>query len=426
MRPLSLLALATALLLAAPTLAAAQPLSQEHTSLFAWAPQFDAAGGGLVAWDWQDGLGNGATTGASFAARPAGAAAFGAERPLPAGTILGPAAYGSGRLVVATQRDTTTSSQLRVRFGDFAGRFGPAQLVARRRHLRAGRLAVNARGDAALAWSENFGSSRDRIYVSLRRHGGRFAPPTLLGKGPVRAFSVAVGPQGDVLAAWDARGRIRTRYRPIGRRAFAATDELVSETTYSAALQTAVAADGRAWVAWTAQLLTEGGDSGDVYVQAAMREPRGRRFHRALLLEHSPSWATAAPVSLSIDAHGDAGLAWATWNGGPTYQPGFTTISVARIGVDDKAGVTVLARFAEVEPSSAAQIALRDDGQALATWAQAGTVHAAVAPVGGSFGAPLSLGPGGGAQAVYPPGGGAPLVVLQARGALQTVALPGA
>ena len=75
-------------------------------------------------------------------------------------------------------------------------------------------LAAAPSGDAALAWFEDRGTRTDRVYVSLRRAHGRFGAPRRLATGRIRSVAAAVGASGDVLVAWDARGVLRTRFKP--------------------------------------------------------------------------------------------------------------------------------------------------------------------------------------------------------------------
>lgn len=229
-------------------------------------------------------------------------------------------------------------------------------------------------------------------------------------------MSVAIGPRGDVLAAWDARGRIRTRFRAASERTFRRLDQLRSGPAFSAQLKTAVAANGRAWVAWSAKFLTEGGTTGDAYVQAAMRSPGGGRFHRALLLEHAPAHAFPAPVSLALDEHGAAILAWAM-----STDP-LTTISSARIGTSGISRPALVVSIPGIEPETVQpNLSLQDDGTAVVTWAQpvdplAGThrVLAATQRPGEAWSAPQTLGDGSILSVTYPRSGAPPLVLREA------------
>ena len=245
-----------------------------------------------------------------MATRPPEAAGFGAELALPANIVSGPRPYASGRLIVATRtvRGNPTegieSSTLRVRFGSLDGVFGSSRVIANRSHsIERPRLVVNRSGDAALAWWEGRGTP-PTIYVSLRRRGGSFGAPIKIGQRGVGLtdHSVAIGENGDVLVAWEAAGRIRTRMKLHAERRFRSLDELRSDPATSAGLRTAVAANGRAWVAWGAQRFGDGGPIGDGRVQVARRPAGASRFDPALLLERSFDLPSAPSLAINAAA----------------------------------------------------------------------------------------------------------------------------
>ncbi len=427
MRPhtLALTTVATlSLSAAAPAAAdwtAPQTLSSPHTFASVDRPSFTTSGAAVASWGWEDDLGTGATVGASMATRTLPDAGFAGQRSLPRGTVGGAHPYGASRLLVATQTGDESDASLHVRFGSTRdSRFGPPRRIARARGLRGAQLAVNARGDAVLGWWVDDGVARDRVYVSLRRRSGAFGPPVRLATGRLRSISVAIGANGDVLAAWDALGVVRTRVKSRTDRGFRRADELRSADAFSAALQTAVSPSGRAWVAWTAQRHNEGGDSGDVFVQAATRGAAARRFGRALLLQRAPSGAWPAPVSLSVSATGDAVLGWALWN----RQPGFTDIHAARVSAAGAPIVSTLAQFASVGLRDSVVAAAADDGGATILWSRstepstdAGQLLAAVRAPNADWGDPELVFEGNGpsGSVAYPAGGGAPLVVFADR-----------
>ena len=102
----------------------------------------------------------------------------------------------------------------------------------------------------------------------------------------MRSVSAAIGSRGDVLVAWDARGKIRTRFRRHGH-GFGRAETLRSDPTFFARLRTAVASSGRAYVAWAAQFLSEGGDRGPGFSEVAVRPAGAARFRRAQRLERA-------------------------------------------------------------------------------------------------------------------------------------------
>jgi hypothetical protein len=408
-----------------PTAAAAQwsppqTLSRAHFDV-SGTIGFTSNGTASASWAWQDGVGEASTVGFSMATRRVSDAAFGPERDLPARDVVaGPAPFRRARTVVARLKDRPSGrDHLRIQLGDLGGRFRKPRTVARRRGISEVRLAVNARGRAALAWYEDRRPGGDRVYVSLRRAGGSFGRLRRLAQEPVRHVSVAVGPAGDVLVAWQARGTIRTRFKPRSRRGFGRTDTLRSHDAFSAALRTGIAPSGHAWIAWTAQQLTEGGPRGNAFVQAAVRSPGARRFGRALLLARRGPDATPSPVSLGLDARGAATLAWTMW------EQGTTTVQAARVSASGAAARADVTRFPSLEPVDVASTVVDADGNAVVAWSQIvhpslGTSHvyASPQPPGGAWGAPELVSSGLAATrpiAAYPPPGGGPPVVLFAN-----------
>jgi len=428
-RAIALTAAAAALSVVAAAPAAAEwtaPLTVSHPHTAAWVnrPVFTSNGATVVSWRWQDGLGNGSTVGSSMATSPAAEAPFETQRALPAGTLAGPQAYAAARLVVATQTGTGSTATLSVRFGDVKGRFGLPRRIARAQNLRGAQLDVNARGDAVLGWWVDDGVKNDRVYVSLRPHGGSFGPAMRLAVGRIRGLAVAIGARGDVLAAWDALGVVRTRFKGRSVRTFGAVDELRSHPAFNAALQTAVTPAGRAWVAWTAQLLSEGGDRGDVFVEVATRPQRAHRLQPAVLLQRAPRSATAAPVSLAAGPSGAVILAWSMWDDWLAAQPGFTEIRAATIHAAGPPQITTLARFASVELRDSAVAAAAHNGDTTVLWTQstevmtdANRVLVSVRPSSADWSSPdlVYQGRGAAGTVAYPPGASQPIVVFGDR-----------
>jgi hypothetical protein len=194
----------------------------------------------------------------------------------------------------------------------------------------------------------------------------------------VRSVSVAVSPRGDILLAWDARGIVKARYKPARASSFRRAGAIASEPTYFARLRTAVTANGRAYVAWAAQLLTEGGDRGDGFYEAAVQPAGATRFRAAQLLERRPSSEAAGGLDLVVDDAGRATLAW-----------GSTTVRAATTGASGVFGAAQA-----IAPGLEAALAGAPDGRALVAWTDpsgAGAIQTAVAPAGGPFGAPETV-----------------------------------
>jgi hypothetical protein len=386
------LAAFTALLaLAVPAVAAADPpwsgaqnLSLAH--LFVDPVDVTASGDGtaLAWWSWQDGTGTSARTGSSLASRPPGATTFASERAAPSGTVA-IAGYAQTRAIALTDRAIGAPSVGRTRlsaaFGTAAGTFGTPRTVADGPRLDRPVLAVNAHGDAAIAYFQDRGVDNDRVLVSVRRAGGSFGAPFQVGHGRIRSVAVAVGPRGDLLVAWDARGTIRARYRSPSAAGFQPTETISSDPTFFAQIHAAVADAGRCYLAWSAQFLSEGGSRGPVFNEVAVR-PSGHRFRAAQLLERDAETRTQEPVALATEGR-DATVAWTGFDGANARVRVASTDPSARFGAPQD--VSPAGRDGVVSDLAAA------GGTRLVVWDNGGfdanQVFAAVAPPGAPFGA---------------------------------------
>jgi hypothetical protein len=329
------------------------------------------------------------------------------ERGAPAGRVGEPTFYGWDEGAAAIVRPVGSNrdprSELRVAFLRPGGAFGRSQRVVERPGIASPVVAGNARGNLALAWFEDRGARNDHVYVALQRRGRPVGRPLRLATGRVRSVSVALGARGDVLVAWDARGTIRTRLRRSGRRSFGRAETLRSDPAFSAKLRTAVAASGRAVVAWTAQRQTEGGERGPGYYEAALRPAGARRFGRAQRLERIGAGRPVGSLDLELAGAGRAVVAWTSGR-----------VRVAETGADERFGAPrdLSAPGAGLAEFGTVDVLASSTGWRLVTWTAAGPrVQAAVAPVGAGFGPPEDVAPGEGARAGFP----GPTLVWQVR-----------
>ena len=317
-----LVALASVLGLILPAAAVADPpwsatqnLSTAH--LFVDPVHVTASGDGttLAWWRWQDGTGSNTAPSASVSSRPSGGA-FGPERAAPAG-IQDIQAFAQTRAVALTARAPrlTAPTRLAAAFGSTSGTFGAERRIVDEPSLGGiPQLAVNAHGDAAIAYYRNLGATNNRVMVSLRRAGGAFGAPFQIAHGRIRSVAVAVGPRGDVLVAWDARGTIQARYRSPNASGFQPIETISSDPTFFAQIQAAVTDGGRSYVAWSAKFLSEGGSQGPVFDEVAVR-PSGHRFRTAQRLERDGESFAQHPVALALTGTRDATVAWSGFDG---------------------------------------------------------------------------------------------------------------
>jgi hypothetical protein len=381
-------ALAWLLALALPAVAVADaPWSPTQNvslpRLFVDPVDVTASGDGtaLAWWAWQNGT-SASTASSSVASRPPGATVFGAERPAPPGTqdIHG---YAQSRAVALTVGATSAAGPRRaaVRFGSMSGTFGPERRIVDDSSLGGvPRLAVNARGDAAIAYYRNLGTSNDRVMVSLRRAGGTFGAPFQVAHGRIRSVAVAVGPRGDVLVAWDARGTIGARYRGPSSAGFQPIETISSNPTSFAQIQAAVTDGGRCYLAWSAKFRSEGGSTGPVFNEVAVR-PSGHRFRTAQLLERDGSTRSQTPIAIATEGR-DATVAWTGFDGANARVRVASTDPGAHFGAPQD--VSPAGRDGVVSDLAAA------GGTRLVVWDNgsfdANQVFAALAPPGAPFG----------------------------------------
>ena len=387
----SLAALATLLALALPTVAAADPpwsapqnLSSPH--LFVDPVDVTTSGNNttLAWWDWQDGVGTSARNGVSLASRAPGAATFGSERAAPGNTI-DIAGYAQTRAIALTARGDRT--RIAVAFGATSGTFGSQRTIASGTQLARPVLAVNPSGAAAVAYFQDRGVTNDRVMVSLRRAGGSFGKPFQIAHGRVRSVAVAVGERGDVLVAWDTSTVIQARYMSPGAKGFQPIETISSRATAGAEMEAAIAGVGRGYVAWSAQLRTEGGTTGPVFNEVAVR-PSGHRFRAAQLLEQDPANLQQEPVVIATQGR-DATVAWTGFDGANERVRVAATDPSARFGAPQDvspAGRDSVA--SDIAIAGPTRVVVWDNGGF-----DANQVFASVAPFGSPFGPAEAVSP---------------------------------
>ena len=385
-----LVALACLLGLAVPAAAMADPpwsptqnLSTPH--LFVDPVEVTASGDrtALAWWTSSEGV-PGRAPDSTLASRPAGSTVFGPERVAPAGTqdIQGYAQSRAIALAIPPGR-LTAPARLAVAFGSTSGAFGSARRIADVPSLGGlPKLAINAKGDAAIAYFRNLGTTDDRVMVSLRRAGGSFGAPFQIAHGRIRSVAVAVGPRGDVLVAWDARGTIQARYRSPSASGFQPIETISSDPTFFARIEAAVTDGGRCYLAWSAKFRSEGGSTGPVFNEVAVR-PSGHRFRAAQLLEREPDSREQGLVALALTGTRDASVAWTGFDGSNARVRVASTDPSARFGAPQD--VSPAGRDGVVSDLAAA------GGTRLVAWDNGGfdanQVFSALAPPGAPFGA---------------------------------------
>ena len=397
---------------AAPAWSAPANVSAAANDLSTTDVGIDAHGRALASWPystWLSGTPHGhyVLGGSRTASRPPGAAAFDPPRGAPV-FASGPVLYGISRAVGLDQRalDWNRCGQrttLRARFGTSSGAFdAPRTIVTSRGPGGDGKpvVAANGSGVVLAAWGAVPGTEcrNSIVQASIRRPGGSGfgAPFTLRGSGQSEAPSVAVGSGGDLLVAWsrrigNGRTRIEARVRPAGH----GWSPVATLGTGSVAgpVVTAVAQNGRAYVAWAAQNISEstGLTAG---VSVAVRPSGASSFRAATTLERIATRTAFLPRFAPVLALAGTS-ALIGWTGHDTAW----RVRVARSGTDGAFGAPQTVSAAGVD-SLLGDLAALPDGTAAVTWSGLDgeqlvkDVWAAVRPAGGVFGAPEQVSDG--------------------------------
>jgi hypothetical protein len=328
------------------------------------------------------------------ASRAPGATAFGPQQSAPS-DLVDVVGYGNSRTLAGFQRPIgppeTPRTKIQVRFGRTTGTFGSAKTIADAPfRLLSTSIAANANGDAAVAWFADRGTTNDRVFVSLRRAGGSFGSPIQLAEGRIRSVDVAVGPEGQVLVAWDARGTIRTRFRRSMTTPFGGTESIRSEETFFAQLHAAVGSSGRAYLAWSAKFTSEGGAQHAVFYEVAVR-PSGQHFREATLLERQPATRPLNAIGIAVTGR-DATVAWSGFDGTNGRVRAAGTDAAGRFGApQDLSPAGSDAVVSDVKAAAGQRVVLWDNGGF-----DANQVFAAVAlptPPPSPFGPPEAVSP---------------------------------
>ena len=373
-------------------------------------------------------------------------AGFALGGPLPAQSLApydlaAPAvSYGNTRSILALRRTLDRDrgiARVAVRFTGLLAKLGEPQILDASVKLRDVALAADSNGGAALVWAEDKGyvgrrAKNDRLYLSLRTAGGRFGKPSVLvGSGKLGSVSVAYGPNGHLVVAFerqaiDSRGqpgprRVQARYR-TARGSFGPIDDLGIERGVTA-IVSQVAGNGRAYVAWGTQ---DGGiEASEPYeVWATTRSASASRFRAASKL-HQGDRSLERPrgrLSLAIDRSGaDAVLAF---TGIGRIGPASRTLMPVLVSSTDSAGNFGPPVLVPGANGSVGGIVVAPGGVATIVWTalkpnmvyEATGVLASTRPAGGAFPAVPEVvsatapGPYSVPSIALPLTGGAPLV----------------
>ena len=235
--------------------------------------------------------------------------------------MISPVFYGRDRVMVidnpTTYRGGRATQRIRATFGRTNGTFGPTRTIdAIDPRLGSRAAAANPNGDVVVAYLQRVRrGDRRAVTVAQRAPGHRFGTPRIVvGRGRANTVAVAVGARGDVLVAWEREGRVEARYGPSVAR-LGPIRRVGTGARLGTRLTVALSSGRRAWVAWTSQATTEGGDNGPFQLSLAVSSPGARSFRVERLDAYDHRASDEARFDLGLDRDGNGLLAWTGWDG---------------------------------------------------------------------------------------------------------------
>jgi hypothetical protein len=317
MRPLPRLlpaAVLTAVAIAAPAAAAAPwsapvTISSPHT--FAGGPVAFADQGpaGAVAWwRWQDGVGNGQTSGASFAPLPTAATAGGFQVTAPDGpNVLDVQGSGDGRLVELSQAQVRAGgpgvglATYRVSVTNCTTTsVGAPKTLAVGRVVSLAQLAIAHGGRGGVAYVTYEPKTRRRIvHVAVRSATGAFAKPEVIsGRGQADQVSIAAGRRGDLVVAFERNKVVYARVKRPGHGwgSLRTLAKAVGPTQWT--LRTAMSDGGSATVLLRRRVLRQDSKPGRRALEAIRLAAGAGHFGKLITIE--PDDVASVPSALVV------------------------------------------------------------------------------------------------------------------------------
>jgi hypothetical protein len=161
-------------------------------------------------------------------------------------------------------------------------------------------LAANARGDVAATFGvcANTACVHQSLYLVIRRAGASPLPSLRLDNVAVRQISaVAINARGDAIVAWQANGGVFARIRTAGGTLYD-TERLGNPGEPVRAISAVLTPDRAAAVAWEAQDVGEGDPESPATVDATFKAAgASHHFHSSQRLATVPTLSTGHYVS---------------------------------------------------------------------------------------------------------------------------------
>lgn len=290
------------------------------------------------------------------------------------------AASADGSAVAAWRQsdaDGITYNLWASRFTPAGGWEAPVLLEADPDPVGDPQVAMDAAGNAVVAWSQTVGGAT-AIWARHYAAGAGWAPTVRLEplSGTTNAVSVAMNAAGETVVAWDlltADFAVRAaRFRPAVGWAGPVT---LNPPGSASAAKAGIDASGHAVVAWRQR--SAGAADSDLFGATAAS---GGAWSAGVPLDADPA---SEPSSIRLDVE-PGGTALVAWKSTAATVPNRSVRTVRHRPASGWGAVTALAGTADaLDPS----IAVDTDGSAMAVWSAGGGIHAARSAADGTWSA---------------------------------------
>jgi hypothetical protein len=206
------------------------------------------------------------------------------------------ALYALGRIVGLGTHFSRSRSRAGIVFGNAGDKLTNVRFLGPTdRAGTAEAIAANTHGDVAASFGAcaNAACQHQSLYLVVRRAGNAPLPSIRVDNVAVRQISaVAVNARGDALIAWQANGGVYARLHTAGGTLYR-TERLGNPGEPVRAISAVLTADRAAAVAWEAQDVNEGTPGSAATVEASFKAAGAtHHFHSAQRLATVPALAT--------------------------------------------------------------------------------------------------------------------------------------
>jgi hypothetical protein len=314
------------------------------------------------------------------------------------GSVVGANARGVAVAAWYRENKSGTADTLRAAVRQGASRFsapvtlGPAVLTIGPNPPSYPSVAVDGRGDAAVAWLKKDPAGKLRVFVSYRPSRGRFGAARPVSASGSDSFQpqIAVNGRGDFTVVWQRFDNghfvVEAATRGYRQARFGAARMLSSPRLDAQFPHLGVAANDRIAVAWRARNLKQNSS----FIQGVTRTAAGKLGPRQALSKRT---LDADNPSVAMAPGGQAMVVWEETNGTTRGQIGAAFSTARTFGREQV--LAPLANHEAINPS----VAIDARGRAVVLWLEgpspgktgADFIRWAQAGAKGRFGAPRTL-----------------------------------